>query len=110
MIVREVAEKLKLKLFTGEAGLENNVKGGYTSDLLSDVMGHSKEGQLWITLQTHKNIIGVASLRDLSGIILVKGFEPDEDTVKLAQVENIPILGTECQAFELSAMLYNLLK
>ncbi len=110
MKVGEIAEKLNLKVFSCEDALDNEVKGGYTSDLLSDVMGHSKEGQVWITLQTHKNVIGVASLRDLSAIILVKGFKPDQDTVNLSVSENIPILGSEKEAFELSGELYNLLK
>lgn len=108
MKVRDIADKLNLKVYSCEDALDNEVKGGYTSDLLSDVMGHSKEGQVWITLQTHKNIIGVASLRDLSAIILVKGFKPDEDTVKLSVSENIPLLGTEMEAFEISGELYKL--
>lgn len=108
MKVRDIADKLNLKVYSCEDALDNEVKGGYTSDLLSDVMGHSKEGQIWITLQTHKNIIGVASLRDLSAIILVKGFKPDEDTVKLSVSENIPLLGTEMEAFEISGELYKL--
>jgi len=110
MKLREISEKLNLKVFSCETELDKEVTGGYASDLLSDVMGHSKEGQLWITLQTHKNIIGVASLKDLAGIILVKGFIPNTDTVALSQSEGIAILGTDMEAFELSGKLYNLLK
>ncbi|MDD2583966.1 MAG: serine kinase [Bacteroidales bacterium] len=109
MKLKEIKEKLDLKVFSGESELDKEVIGGYTSDLLSDVMGHANEGQLWITLQTHKNVMGVASLKDLAGIILVKGFTPDADTVALSKSEGIPILGTEMEAFELSGKLYNLL-
>jgi len=73
MKVKDVAQKLGLEVYSAPEGLEREVTGGYTSDLLSDVMGHAKEGQIWITLQTHKNIMAVASLRDLAAIILVKG-------------------------------------
>ncbi|MCK9304136.1 MAG: DRTGG domain-containing protein [Bacteroidales bacterium] len=110
MLLKEIAEKLSLKTFTPQVEMAKDVKGGYTSDLLSDVMGASKEGDLWITLQTHKNIVAVASLRELSAIILVKGFEPDRDTVEAATAENIPLLGTDLQTFEISGRLYNLLK
>jgi len=85
------------------------VEGGYTSDLLSDVMGYADAGYVWITLQTHKNIMAIASLKELSAVILVKGFEPDEDTLALAQEEQIPLLGTTEQAFEISGRLYRLL-
>ena len=110
MTVKDVVEKMGFELFSGEEGLSTDVIGGYTSDLLSDVMGHAKEGQLWITLQTHRNIMGIASLKELSAIILVKGFIPDSDTVAMSEKEGIPILGTKMEAFELSGKLYELLK
>ncbi len=105
-----IVKELNLKVYSCQSGLDKEVAGGYTSDLLSDVMGYSKEGQIWITLQTHKNIIGIASLKDLSAVILVKGFTPDEDTVLLAENEGIPVLGSNLEAFELSGILYNMLK
>ena len=109
MTVKDVVEKMGLEIFCGEEGLNAEVTGGYTSDLLSDVMGYSKEGQLWITLQTHRNIMGIASLKELSAIILVKGFTPDEDAIAASENEGIPILGSKSEAFELSGELYNLL-
>ena len=110
MKVKDVAQKLGLEVYSAPEGLEREVTGGYTSDLLSDVMGHAKERQIWITLQTHKNIMAVASLRDLAAIILVKGFKPDADTIELSAQEGIPLLGTKMQAFELSGSLCELLK
>lgn len=110
MKLKEVSEKLDLKVYSGHGDLDKEVTGGYSSDLLSDVMGHSKEGQIWITLQTHKNIMGVASLKDLAGIILVKGFIPSADALALSESEGIAILGTDMEAFELCGKLYNLLK
>ncbi|HON18275.1 MAG TPA: DRTGG domain-containing protein [Salinivirgaceae bacterium] len=109
MTVNDIKEKLNLTVYAGAAGLNREVTGGYVSDLLSDVMGHSSEGQIWITLQTHKNIIAIASLKELAGIILVQGFEPDADTQKQAEDEQIPILGTHLSTFEISGKLYNLL-
>lgn len=110
MKLREIKESLNLKVYLGEDLLDREVTGGYASDLLSDVMGHASEGELWITLQTHKNVVGVASLKDLSAIILVKGFTPEKDTLELAENESIPVLGTDMQTFEFCGVLYNLLK
>ena len=109
MNVKEIAEKLNLKVLSGASGLSNEISFGYASDLLSDVMGHAKSGEAWITLQTHKNVMAIASLKELAAVILVKGFEPDADTVELAEQEDIPILSTTEQAFELSGRLYRLL-
>lgn len=110
MTVKEIAEKSGLKLCCGAAGLDKEVKGGYTSDLLSDVMGNAQEGNIWITLQTHKNIMAIASLKELSAIIIVKGFQPEEDTIAESEAEGIPILSTSLQSFEITGEIYTLLK
>ncbi len=109
MKLAETVEKLNLKVVTGEENLGAEVTGGYTSDLLSDVIANSKEGNLWITLQTHQNIIAVAKLKDLSGIIIVNNREPDEDTLQKAKEENVPLLVSEEMAYEVSGKLYELI-
>ncbi len=109
MKVSDMVEALDLQVFSGEDGLGNEVTSGYTSDLLSDVMGNISENATWITLQTHKNVIAIASLRDISAVILVKGLQPEEATVIQSKLENIPLLGSKLQAFELSGRLYQLL-
>lgn len=110
MKIKEITEKLQLKPLAGQENLEVDVTGGYTSDLLSDVIANSKEGNLWITLQIHQNTIAVARLKDLAGIIIVNNREPDEDTLKKANEENVPVLGCQEMAFEISGKLYELLK
>jgi serine kinase of HPr protein (carbohydrate metabolism regulator) len=109
MRVKDIISALRLEVYSGKGGLENEITGGYTSDLLSDVMGNADEGKIWITLQTHKNTIAVASLKELAAIILVKGFKPEEDTALQSEEEKIPILGSKEEAFELSGKLYQLL-
>lgn len=109
MQVNDIIAALNLKLFGGSKGLNNEISGGYTSDLLSDVMGHADCGKIWITLQTHKNVIAIASLKELAAVILIKGFEPDVDTLAQAEEEGIPVLGTDNQSFEITGKLYNLL-
>jgi hypothetical protein len=80
MTVATLAKALNLKVLSGSNGLNKPVTDGYVSDLLSDVMGNATEGTIWITLQTHKNVVAVASLKDISAVILVKGLQPDADT------------------------------
>lgn len=110
MKVFEIVEKFGLEVFSGQNGLGNEVSGGYISDLLSDVMGNATENEVWVTLQTHPNIVAVASLKELAAIVLVKGLKPDGETMERSNSENIPLLGSSLQAFELSGRLYQLLK
>ncbi|MCK5776740.1 MAG: serine kinase [Bacteroidales bacterium] len=110
MTIHNLVEKIGLEVYSGGKGLDNEISTGYCSDLLSDVMGNSKEGDLWITLQTHKNVMAVASLKDLSAILLVNNLKANADTLEASNEENIPILGTSLSAFEICGKIYSLLK
>lgn len=110
MKVSDIIKELDLKVIAGEEGLQNEITGGYTSDLLSDVMGNVDEGQVWITLQTHRNVMAVASLKEVAAVIIVKDLEADEATITQSNDEGIPLLSTSSEAFELSGRLYELLK
>ncbi|WP_075602235.1 DRTGG domain-containing protein [Saccharicrinis aurantiacus] len=109
MKISEVVDQLNLKVFSGYKGLHKEILGAYTSDLLSDVMGNLNEGYIWITLQTHQNIMAVSSLKDASAILMVKGLSPEASTIKMSEEEGIPILGTELETFEISGKLFMLL-
>ncbi len=109
MTVKDIIEKMNLKVYSGENNLDTEIKGGYVSDLLSDVMGFAQEGNAWVTLQTHKNVIAIASLKELACVILVKGNVPDDDMLEQAKEEEIPVLGTTEQTFEVAGQLYSML-
>jgi predicted transcriptional regulator len=110
MKITDIIQTLDLKVLSGQAGLSNEIRGGYVSDLLSDVMGNAKEGEVWITLQTHQNIIAVASLKDIAAIIIVKGASPEADTIEKSNIENVPVLVTELDTFNIAGRLFELLK
>ena len=107
--VEKIIQELGLDVFV--KGETNTViTGCYISDMLSDVMAKSKEGELWITLQTHTNIVAVAVIKSLSAIILTNGRKPEEETAKRALKENIPILIYKGSTFEIAGKLYMLLQ
>jgi hypothetical protein len=96
--LKDIVQKLDLKVVTGN--IDREVSAGYSSDLLSDVIANAQKDNIWITLQIHVNIVAVANLQELAGIILVNGREPEEATLKKAEQENIPILLTELSTFD----------
>ena len=108
MKLNEIAKRLELTVRTASDRLDVEVTGGYASDLLSDVIANAGKGNIWVTLQTHQNVVAVAVLRDLSGIIIVNGRKPEEETLKKAEEEKIPIMVTELPTFELVGRLYKL--
>jgi predicted transcriptional regulator len=108
MKLTTLVEELALKVQTAQKGLERAVQGGYASDLLSDVMANSQEGDVWVTIQGHPNIVAVAALRDLAGIILANGRQPDAETLQRAEEEEMPLLCTSLPTFEVVGRLYRL--
>lgn len=109
MTVQELVDKLELTVLSGNNGLNREIDGCYISDLLSDVMGNAEAGNIWITLQTHKNVMAIASLKELSCIILVKGLIPNDETTEQSNEEDIPILQTKLSTFEIAGKVYNLI-
>ncbi len=81
-----IVKHLNLKVRSGSQNLSADVTGGYVGDLLSDVIANSKEGDIWITRQIHQNIVAVATLKDLAGIILVANNEPARETLEKARL------------------------
>ena len=108
MKLKDLAERQGWELKTRNVPVEAEVKTGYASDLLSDVLANSIEGDLWVTRQTHLNIVAIAVMRDLSGILLVNGVEPDPDTVEKAAEKMVPIFRTSFSAFEAVGRLYQM--
>lgn len=108
MELKKIVTRLGLEAVTGEDGLEREAKGGYVSDLLSDVMANAGEGSLWITIQIHTNIVAVCSLNDLAGVVVANGRRPSDETVSKAQEEGVSILLSEESSFDLVGQLYKI--
>lgn len=110
MTVQELVNALNLTVLSGENGLNREIEGCYVSDLLSDVMGNAEINNVWVTLQTHKNVMAIASLKELACVILVKGQSASEETLAQSNEEGIPFLSTTMQTFEAAGKIYDFLK
>jgi len=106
MTVGEMVEALQAVIRAGEDLLGRRVTGAYCSDLLSDAMASAREGNAWFTIQTHPNIVAVASLLNLSAVVLTGGKEPDPETLARAEQERVVILCTKLPTFEAAGRIY----
>jgi hypothetical protein len=87
-----------------------DLAGGYTSDLLSDVMANLKEGQALITIQAHKNTIAVASLSEAAAVIFCHGRIARPDVIEAAANEGIALFNTPDNQFDATCALANALR
>jgi len=106
--LKEISEALNLEVLCGKELLEREIQGGYVSDLLSDVMAMAKKGSIWLTLQCHPNIIAVAVLKQLAGIVIVNKKKPEQATLSKAVAKGVPVLFCHYPAFETVGKLYNM--
>lgn len=106
MNIRELANAIDAEVMTKSVELSREVSAGYTCDLLSWVMAHGKEGMAWITVQTHMNVIAVATLHDMSCVIVPEGNRVEDDVVQKADEEGVAVLTTGLTAFEICGRMY----
>jgi hypothetical protein len=85
---------------------EAELTGCYISDLLSDVLAHASHGMLWITVQTHRNVISCATAKDIGAVLFVCGRKPDPGVVTEADAEGIVLLSTKLAAYEAAGKLW----
>ncbi len=108
MNVQELIEAVNFKVVAGEVALSNPIRTGFVCDLLSVVMGKAKEGCAWVTIQSHVNIVAVATLIDVACIIVTEGFEVEPAAIEKANEEEIPILTTTLSSYEVAKKMVEL--
>jgi hypothetical protein len=109
MTIREAALALGAEIVQGEFE-DSPLAGAYTSDLLSDVMANAKDGGALITIQAHKNTVAVASLVNITVIVVCNSRPLPPDMLEAARDEGIAVLLTRENQFTVSGKLYNLLR
>ncbi|MEW8958840.1 MAG: DRTGG domain-containing protein [Moorella sp. (in: firmicutes)] len=109
MRLREIVERLHLQVLSGEKALDREVTGGYCSDLISDFMANGTPGCLWLTLQTHMNVVAVALLTGAAGVVFTGGRGIPPEVCRKAEAEGLPLLQTPHSTFEMAGRLYQLL-
>ena len=108
LTLNRIVDRFPLEVLSGAGRLDRSVRGGYASDLLSCVMAGAKEGNIWVTLQAHPNVIAVADLRELACVIITEGMRPDDETVARANDKGIPLLLSEENTFQVVGRLIGL--
>ena len=110
MTIREAAAMLGAEILQ-EKFEDGMLTGAYTSDLLSDVMANAKEGGALITIQAHKNTVAVATLVNITLIVLCNNRPvQDNDMLEAAKDEGIAVIRTKENQFTVSGKLYAALK
>lgn len=106
MTVSRICDALGLEHVCGDCSAE--VISGYVGDLLSEVMAQAKPDSVWVTVQSHVNILAVATIVGIRAIVLCGGHEYPQEVVEKATNEGICLLKTQKPAFEVVGEIYSL--
>lgn len=101
MQVREFVEKTGFQVYASEEALEKEISGVFVGDLLSWVMGNCEPDQVWVTVQSHLNIVAVSALKEISCLVIAHNAEVEQETIDKAIEENIAICTSDLSAYEI---------
>jgi predicted transcriptional regulator len=106
MLLSEVQRLLACDVFWGHHLLDRAIKYGCASDLMSDVLAFSRAEALLLTGLVNVQTIQTAFIAEIGAIVFVRGKEPDENVIALAEQKKIPLLGTPYSMYEACGILY----
>jgi hypothetical protein len=86
--------------------LPDTLPGCYISDLLSDVLAHADPDTMWLTIQTHRNVVSVAATKDIAVILFTCGRKPYAEVIAEAEAEGIALLATPLTTYEAAGKLW----
>ena len=108
MTVSELCARCGFNEITVTDG-DREVSGAYIGDLLSWVMGRAEADCAWVTIMSNVNVIAVATLADVSCVILAEGVSLPLDVLSVARQKDVNVLGSELSAYGVAKLLAGVL-
>jgi predicted transcriptional regulator len=107
MTLRDIVELLEAEVLYVGADLNREVPCAFASDLISDILMCTKEPTLLLTGLTNNQVIRLADMIDLIGIVFVRGKKPMQDVIDMAKERGLPLVATNMTLYRSSGILYN---
>ncbi len=109
MNLQEIITQLELTVLTQPKPFATiHPTGGYASDLLSCVIAGAKPGNLWLTIQSHINIVAVAALNELAAVIMTENASPDAAVIEKANEQGVTLLVSGENTYTLAGKLWEM--
>ena len=85
MNLKEVRDILHAEVLCGEDMLDTEVRSACGSDFMSDVLAYVKNQALLLTGLVNPQVVRTAEMMDMKCIVFVRGKQPEENILELAQ-------------------------
>ncbi len=110
MLLYDIKKILKAEVLSKENETELSEKDIHTAcgcDLMSDVLAFVKDQSLLLTGLINSQVIRTAEMTDIVAVCFVRGKNPAEDVIELANQKGITVLSTEYPLYTACGMLYS---
>lgn len=106
MKINEVVNIIGGKVICGEAILDMEVKKGFASDLMSDVLTLDADNVLLITGLANLQAIRTAEMSDISCVVIARNKKVSKEMAQLAKECNIILIECPGSVFKTAGKLY----
>ena len=106
MLLGEICKILEADLIDDVKSLDKEIEMACGSDLMSDVLAFIKPDALLLTGLINPQVVRTAEMAGIAAICFVRGKQPQNETIKLANKKEIPLLVTTIPMYEACGRLY----
>ncbi len=106
MKLKDIRGIIQAEIIYGDHLMDLEALSGCGADLMSDVLAFTKEKTLLLTGLTNPQVVRIAELVDLVGLVFVRGKKPPAEVIEMAKAKNLPILCTSLPLYETCGLLY----
>ena len=106
MKLGNLIELINGKVLTDESLNDREISGAMGADLMSDVLASIKPEAVLLTGLCNPQVVRTALIADIRAIIFIRGKKPADETIQIANEENIPLITTEFGLFDACGILY----
>jgi len=106
MTVEEILHTINGNLVCGEEYLNSELKYGFASDLMSDVLTLTEDGILLISGLTGLQVVRTGVMSDIHAILFVRGKKVTQDMKVLAKEHDMVLMECRYSMFKTSGHLY----
>lgn len=106
MKISQIQKILEAEFIAGKGSLNEEVEYGYGCDLMSDVLAYVQNDVVLLTGLMHPQVIRTAEMLDIKVIVIVRGKQPGQELLDMANRRDLVILSTRHSLFTASGLLF----
>ena len=107
MTIREMQKVLDARFLYGEEMADLEAQFVFSSDMMSDVLAFVKDQSVLLTGLVNPQVVRTADMMDMLCIVFVRGKEPDQMMINLAQSRGIVLMNTSLRMFDACGALWD---